>query len=118
MGFELPTGYSVHNQYKWTGEAGMIGGEVVKLTTIVPDDPHGERSADALCGLLAGNARIQHDPHKVPADWETCSFETTEALVMVGTVDRFAFRKSLAADACGRDACPEDALITWIQPIG
>jgi hypothetical protein len=115
--FELPSGYEMVNHHVWTGELGKIGGRPVDITVAKPEVPgSAEASAIQLCTHLADGAPIEHQVHEVPADWDTCSFESMEQQVLVGTSARFrSYNEVLADDACGGNRCEDDSLVVWIE---
>ncbi|WP_421121567.1 hypothetical protein ACE2AJ_09375 [Aquihabitans daechungensis] len=114
---ELPISYELLNHYVWTGEVGKIGGVPVDLFVAKPDVVgSGEAAAIRLCGDLANGALIENQEHEVPANWDTCSFESMEQDVLVGTYERFrGFSWPLADDACGPNRCRGDDLVIWIE---
>jgi len=52
----------------------------------------------------------------VPADWDSCAFESMEQRVLVDTYARFrAYNRVLADDACGPRSCEDEDLVIWIE---
>ena len=110
---ELPIGFESLNHFEHLGETGKIGGRPIDLTVARPRVP---TSADRLCRELAGEAAVEHLPHEVPADWDSCAFESMEQRVLVGTYARFrAYDQVLADDACGPGSCRDEDLVIWIE---
>lgn len=111
---ELPSGFELLNHFEHLGEMGKIGGRPIDLTVARPGVT--TSAADRLCRELAGEAAVEHPPHEVPADWDSCAFESMEQRVLVGTYARFrAYRQVLADDACGSSSCRDDDLVIWIE---
>jgi len=111
---ELPPGFQLLNQFEHLGEMGKIDGRPIDLTVVRPRVP--ASAARQLCDELAGGAPVEHAPHEVPADWNSCAFESTEQRVLVGTYARFrAYNQVLADDACGPRSCDDDDLVIWIE---
>lgn len=115
--FDVPSDYELLNPYVWTGELGKIGGGVVDIFVVDSNvDGSGEVAAARLCAARSRGAVVERTVAEVPADWESCSFESMEQRVLVGTYARFkGYRESLADDACGANRCVKDSLVVWID---
>lgn len=111
---ELPRGFQALNHFEHLGELGKIGGRPIDLAVARPRVP--ASAADRLCDELAGTAAVEQPPHEVPADWDSCAFESMDQRVLIGAYARFrAYDQVLADDACGRRSCEDDDLVIWIE---